>query len=200
MSAKFFGYTLFGLAVGLAAGAGLQMGFNVLRFLVQPDWLAGGAGLWIIAGLGLLVALVFAGCFTFPVKRTLKAPRAGWTLLAVAAGVLLDPYFLAEFGWTDPARAQWLTRAVALTLAAVGLAPALLHAGAPAGLYNAASAAAVAVYAALARFALVPALGGQLDLAAMAPIYLLVYAKGLVLLLAAGALSLYLSRERANPA
>jgi len=200
MSLRFFVYTLFGLVVGLAAGAGVQMGFNVLRYLVQPDWLAGGAGEWIVAGLGLLVALLVAGCMSFPIKRTLKGAPVRWAMLGITLGVVLDPYFLAEFGWTGPAQAQWLTRAAALTIAAAGLAPALSHVSAPVRLYNASSAAAVLLYTALPRFALVPALGGQLDLAAMSPIYLLVYAKGLVLLLLAAALTLYLSQQRADPA
>jgi len=195
MAVRFLLYAGLGLLTGALAGGGLQIAFNVLRFLIQPDWLAGGGGAFLIALLGLLVAAILAGAFAYAVRRARGGGRAGWLFLATAAGVLIDPYFLAEFGWTGPARMQAVSRAAALALPALGFLPLLGQAGRERRLYAALAALAVAAFAALPRFALVPALGGQLDLAAMSPIYLLVYIKGLVLLTGAAVPSLALSER-----
>lgn len=190
-------YAGLGLLVGALAGGALQIAFNVLRYLIRPDWLAGGGGAILIALLGLLAATLLAGAFAYAVRRALGGVRVGWLFLGTAAGVLLDPYFLAEFGWTGPARMQPAARALALALPALGFLPILGTSKRKWRPYMALAALAVAAFAALPRFALVPALGGQLDLAAMSPIYLLVYIKGLVLLTGAAALSLILA-ERAE--
>jgi len=184
-------FALLGLLAGTVAGGALQIGFNVLRFLIQPDWLAGGGGALLIALLGVTLAAMLAGAFAYGIKRALGGrARVRWLFVATAFGLLLDPYFLAEFGWTTAARAQIGTRALALALPAIALPPILALAGNGRVVYGVLVVSAVAVFAALPRFALLPALGGQLDLAAMSPIYLLVYVKGLVLLSLAAALSL----------
>jgi len=201
MRGRLIVYGFAGLALGIAAAGVVQIGFNVLRFMIQPAWLAGGGGAALIALLGLAVAGLVAGGVALGARRALRRGGAGLLFAAVGIGVLLDPYFLSQFGWTGPARAQALMRGLALAVAAAGLAPMLLRSGVSARVYVAAAVAAVALYAALPRFALVPALGGQLDLAAMSPIYVLVYAKGLFVLLLAAAGAIYArDRRRGTPA
>lgn len=201
MRGRLIVYGFAGLALGIAAAGVVQIGFNVLRFMIQPAWLAGGGGAALIALLGLAVAGLVAGGVALGARRALRRGGAGLLFAAVGIGVLLDPYFLSQFGWTGPARAQALMRGLALAVAAAGLAPMLLRSGVSARVYAAAAVAAIALYAALPRFALVPALGGQLDLAAMSPIYVLVYAKGLFVLLLAAAGAIYArDRRRGTPA
>lgn len=198
MAMRLLLYALLGLFLGAAAGGALQVGFNVLRYLIQPDWLARGGGAVLVALHGLLVASVLAGAFTFAVRRALGERRTVWLFLATAFGVLLDPYFLAEFGWTGPARMQAAVRALALALPALGFLSVLGRDRRERRLYAALALLAILAFAGLPRFALVPALGGELDLAAMSPIYLLVYAKGLALLTLAAALSLLLETPAAR--
>ncbi len=190
MSLRFALHALGGLLFGLALAAGVQLGFNVLRFLVAPAWLSPTIEARLLGLTGLLAATLVAGVFMLAVRRALRG-RGRWTLFATTMiAVLMDPYFLAALGWTDPARAQILFRGLALALMALGLARPLIASGVSLRTYVPLAAAAALLHAALPRFALVPVLGGDLETAAMAPIHLLVFARGAVILvLAAAAMS-----------
>ena len=194
MSLRFALHALGGLLLGLMLAAGVQLGFNILRFLVAPAWLSPDLESRLTALTGLLAAILVAGVLTLAVRRAMRNAAAGGLFLATAVAVLMDPYFLAALGWTDPARMQMFVRGLALALLALGLARPLLASGVPLRTYVPLAAAAVLVHAVLPRFALVPVLGGDYETAAMAPIHLLVFAKGAVLLVLATALALSRSR------
>ena len=170
MSLRFALHALGGLLLGLMLAAGVQLGFNILRFLVAPAWLSPDLESRLTALTGLLAAILVAGVLTLAVRRAMRNAAAGGLFLATAMAVL------------------------ALALLALGLARPLLASGVPLRTYVPLAAAAVLVHAVLPRFALVPVLGGDYETAAMAPIHLLVFAKGAVLLVLATALALSRSR------
>ncbi|MFQ5346915.1 MAG: hypothetical protein ACE5ED_03590 [Rhodothalassiaceae bacterium] len=190
MSLRFALHALAGLFLGLALAAGVQLGFNVLRFLVAPAWLSPAIETRLLGLVGLLAALLVAGPFALAVRRALR--RRAWRglLVATATAVLLDPYFLAALGWTAPAREQMLVRGLALALVALGLARPLIAAAVSTRAYALLALAAILLNALLPRFAFVPVLGGDIETATMAPIHLLVFAKGAVLLVLAATLAL----------
>ncbi|RMD89865.1 MAG: hypothetical protein D6807_02880, partial [Alphaproteobacteria bacterium] len=174
----------------LVLAAGVQLGFNVLRFLVAPAWLSPAIETRLTGLVGLLAAILVAGAFTLAVRRALRGGAWRGLVVATAVAVLMDPYFLAALGWAGPAREQMLVRALALALMALGLARPLIAAGVASRAYTLLALMAVLVHAMLPRFALVPVLGGDVETATMAPIHLLVFAKGAVLLVLASTLAL----------
>lgn len=190
MSLRFALHALGGLFLGLVLAAGVQLGFNVLRFLVAPAWLSPAIETRLLGLVGLLAALLVAGVFTFAVRRALRSGAWRGLFVATAVAVLMDPYFLAALGWAGPAREQMLVRGLALALLALGLARPLIAAAVPTRTFGVLALTAVLVHAMLPRFALVPVLGGDIETATMAPIHLLVFAKAAVLLVLAATLAL----------
>lgn len=192
MALRWLLFGLIGLVSGVALAGGVQVGFNMLRYLVQPAWLppSAMAGATAIAGLGAAVA------FALPVGLVLRRAVGGTSLavfvLALAAGLLVDPYFLAEIGWREPARAAVAMRALAGLLAALALTGPVLESGARMLAWLPLAVAAVAAHALLDRFAFVPVLGGDLDLAAMSPLHLLAFARVVLALTVAGGLAVAL--------
>ncbi len=193
MSLRFALHAIGGLLLGLLLAAGVQLGFNVLRFLVAPDWLSPAIETRLLGLTGLLAAILLGGAFAIAVRRAVRGGAWRGLFLATAVAVLMDPYFLAALGWTDPARMQTAFRGLALALMALGLARPLLASGVAVRTYLPPALTAVLVHAALPRFALVPVLGGDVEAAAMAPIHLLVFAKGAVLLVLAAAVGIALT-------
>lgn len=180
-------FGLIGLVFGIVLGGGVQVGFNMLRYLVQPSWLTAP----VLAGLTAITAMVAAVALALPLGIALRRAAGGVGLasivLALVLALLLDPYFLAMLGWREPAQMQLLLRAVAGLFAALALTGPVLAAGGRMLLWLPLAGAAVAAHSLLDRFAFVPALGGDLDLAAMSPLHLLVFGRAmLVLLIAAG--------------
>ena len=189
MSLRFALHAIGGLLLGLLLAAGVQTGFNVLRFLVAPDWLSPAIETRLLGLTGLLAAILLGGAFGIAVRRAVRGDAWRGLFLATAGAVLMDPYFLAALGWTDPARMQAAFRGLALALMAFVLARPLVAAGVSTRTYGVLALTAVLIHAALPRFALVPVLGGDLEAAAMAPIHLLVFARGALLLVLAATLA-----------
>ncbi len=183
---RFLLFALIGLLVGIALAAAVQIGANVVRYLVQPLWLDGAMNRLLLLMTGIVAALFMGMAFGFFNGQTLKdsgifAPVA----LATAAGYLLDPYYLAELGWRTPVLFEALVRALSILLPAVGLGFAFQKARTPPGPYWLFAIAAILAHTLLPRFALIPILGGDLDLAAMTPVHVLVFARGLLFLILA---------------
>lgn len=185
-------FGLIGLLLGTAFASGVQVGFNMLRYLVQPSWLPASA----MAGVTAIAGIVAAAAFALPqglvMRRAVGDTGLAILVLAMACGLLADPYFLAELGWREPARALVPMRALAALLAALALTGPVIESGARMLVWLPLAGAAIAAHAMLDRFAWVPVLGGDLDLAAMSPLHLLVFARAVVLLLAAGGLAVAL--------
>ncbi len=173
------------LLAGLLVAAAIQIGFNILRYLIQPDWLAGRRFRLIVALAGLLAAFAVAVFL-----RRLRAKRPLWpgegmTVLVLA--VATDPYFLAYLGWRGAPEMTELLAALRVMMLWRMLVPwprsrrenwfGLLVLG-------------LVLIAAvlLPRFWLVPKLPGDLETAAMAPIHLFVFAKTAIFVLVGGAL------------
>ncbi|GIX16474.1 MAG: hypothetical protein KatS3mg119_0660 [Rhodothalassiaceae bacterium] len=172
------------LILGIVIAGAIQIGFNVLRYMIQPDWLIGRRFRLIVAATGLLAALALA----WPLARLCLRPRIfrGEPVVLVMLAAALDPYFLAWLGWQAAPRIEPLLaifRMAALWWVLVP-APRARTEVLPA---VALLALALAGAALLPRFWLVPALPGDLETAAMAPIHLLVFAKLAILALLGGA-------------
>ena len=116
--------------------------------------------------------------------------------LGLAWAFLLDPYYLAELGWRTPILFETQMRGLSLLLPALGLAYALKRAGRVQGAFWLFAVAAILAHALLPRFALVPVLGGDLDLAAMTPVHVLVFARGLLFLIIAAAVTFLIKKPR----
>lgn len=189
MNRRVLSHGIVGLLVGLLLAAGVQTGFNVLRYLVAPAWLSPVIETRLLSLTGLVASALIAAALGLALRRGLERP-VGWILpAAVAVALFLDPYYLAALGWSDPARHQELVRGLGLGIIAVALARPLLVDNRDAmRLYALLTGLAVVIHALLPRFALLPVLGGDLETAAMAPIHLLVFAKGMILLIIAAAL------------
>ena len=173
------------LIAGLLIAAAIQTGFNILRYLIQPDWLAGRRFRLIVALAGLLAALAIA-----VLLRRLSPQRPIWPgeqLMMLALAVAIDPYFLAYLGWRGaPEIAEWLAalRALALWRALVPRPRSRRETG-----LDLLVLVLVLVASVLPpRFWLVPKLPGDLETAAMAPIHLLVFAKAALFVLIGGTL------------
>lgn len=197
MAGRFIIYTLSALAGGLVLAALAQVGFNYYRFEMQPAWLSGASAAWGILLAGLSAAVLLAAPIALAAKRALGVPGALWLLAGLVCGLMLDPYFLAQLGWNDPARAQPVMRVLALAIAALGLSVPVARTGTSPVLFALMCAIALFAFGFMDRFALVPVLGGLSEVAAMSPIYLLVYVKGVLLLLGGAALALRWGRPRA---
>ncbi len=174
------------LALGLLLAAAIQIGFNVLRYMIQPDWLVGRRFRLVVALTGLLAALALALPLALFGRRTPTMIAHGWArVLVLALAVLPDPYHLAYLGWqAAPQFAAPLRYAQAILLLAA-LVP--RPAGESRWARLPALIAAVLLYGARPRFWLVPALPGDIETAAMAPIHLLVFTKAALLALLAAA-------------
>lgn len=192
---RFFLFGLIGLSIGAFAASGVQIGFNVLRFLIQPLWLDGPVlyaahlvtGLLAAGFMGILCGLVLA--------RTIKGTHTFIALsLAIGAGLLCDPYFLAELGWRGPSLFEPAMRGLSVVIPAIGFG--LLwhkngHRMIPYGLFTL---LAVVAHMTLTRFQFIPVLGGDIDLAAMTPIHVLVYARGILFFIIASACAMITDR------
>ena len=185
------------LLAGLLVAAAIQIGFNVLRYLIQPDWLAGRRFRLILALAGLLAALVLALFLRRLCTRSALWP--GERVMMLMLAVVADLYFLAWLGWRSaPEMAGVL---------AIGRVAALSWVLMPRprsrreSWFDVAVLAAVLVVSVLPpRFWLVPKLPGDLETAAMAPIHLLVFAKTAIFVLIGAALARALRASEADRA
>lgn len=197
MATRFLIWSLPGLLVGALLAAGVQIGHNLLRYLAQPSWLDAAIAPMLLGLSGLAGGGLMAAALVFSLRRLPQAAKPGiGSFLLLLFAFLADPYFLAELGWRGPALHEQASRAAAMTLAGLAIAALLVSIGTGRVLALAAGALAVISYTLLPRFALVPVLGGDLDLAAMTPVHILVFGKGMLLLLLAGAAALALSEGR----
>lgn len=173
------------LAVGIVVAGAIQIGFNILRYMIQPDWLIGRRFRLIVAATGLLAALALA----WPLARLCPRPRLlrGEPVVLVMLAAAMDPYFLAWLGWQAAPGIEPLLAVLRMAALWWVLAPAA-HTRRETVPAVAVLAVALAVAALTPRFWLVPGLPGDLETAAMAPIHLLVFAKLAILALLGGAL------------
>ncbi len=179
-------FSLIGLLAGIGLAAGVQIGSNVLRYLVQPMWLDGAISRLLLFMTGAVAALLMGSAFGYFTSRALKSRHAFILIaLGVGTGFLLDPYYLAELGWRTPILLETYVRALSILLPALGLAVTTPEFGLKRGPFWLFATAAIFGQALLPRFALVPVLGGDLDLAAMTPVHVLVFARGLLFLIIA---------------
>ncbi len=174
------------LLAGLLVAAAIQIGFNVLRYMIQPDWLAGRRFRLIVALAGLLAALVVA----LFLRRLCTRPPLwpGEQVIMLMLAVVADPYFLAWLGWRSAPEMAGLL--------AIGRVAALSWVLMPRPRSRRESRFDVPVLVLVLiasvlppRFWLVPKLPGDLETAAMAPIHLLVFAKTAIFMLIGAALA-----------
>lgn len=183
-------FGLIGLTLGLILGGGLQLGLTALRFLLQPDWLTQDMASVLTPLVGALTAAAVAGGIAMGLRRALGGVAIGGLFVALWIAALLDPYYLAEFGWVAPARNQDFLRALSFLIAIAGLQGVLRRAGIPSRRFMLPALAGLALYTALPRFTGVILLGGDLDMAVNSPLHLMVFAKACLLLIAATALAM----------
>lgn len=174
------------LILGLVVAAAIQVCFNILRYMIQPDWLVGRRFRLVVVLTGLLAAAALA---FFLARLGRREPAAigneslRFVLLLMA--VLPDPYYLAYLGWQAAPQFAELLRYLQIGLLLIAFVP--TPGGESRWARLPALAAAMALYGARPRFWLVPALPGDMETAAMAPIHLLVFAKAVLLALLAAA-------------
>ncbi|GAB4573885.1 MAG: hypothetical protein Tsb008_09540 [Rhodothalassiaceae bacterium] len=200
MSFRFLALGLAGMILGTLLAAGLQIGHNVLRYLVQPSWLSPGLAhvLLLVTGIGgALLSAATIGAMLRRVAPDGDRPGVG-ALLLLALAWAADPYFLAEAGWRAPATQEALMRAISAAAAGAVLLPLLVRLGAGRYIAGLLLAGAIIAHALLSRFALLPALGGDLELAAMTPVHGLLYLRGMLFVLLAGTAALLLRGRAAK--
>ncbi|RMF12101.1 MAG: hypothetical protein D6757_10115 [Alphaproteobacteria bacterium] len=183
---RMFARGLLLLILGLVVAAAIQVGFNILRYMIQPDWLVGRRFRLVVALTGLLAAAALAFFLARLGRREPAAiGSARLRFLLVLMAVLPDPYYLAYLGWQAAPEFAELLRYLQIVLLLIAFVPP--PGGESRWARLPALIAAMALYGARPRFWLVPALPGDMETAAMAPIHLLVFAKAVLLALLAAA-------------
>ncbi|GEQ98073.1 hypothetical protein JCM17844_17100 [Iodidimonas gelatinilytica] len=192
---KLVGFGLLGLLLGSTVAAGLQIGFNSLRYLVQPQWLVGTNAWLLLLFVGVGGALAIGGgvgCLLRLADKNRIHPLA--IIFGLALGYGLDPYYLAELGWRDPAMMQGSMRALSVLIPAFGFALGLRLKGSMLMVFTGFVSLAALLHALMPRFAGIPILGGDLDLAILSPIHIFVFLRGMFFFLLAIAMQ-YLSHR-----
>jgi len=182
-------FGIIGLAIGLIFGGGLQLGLTALRFLAQPGWLTPGLESILTPLTGALAAAAVAGGLALGLRKALGG-AIGLLFVALWVAALLDPYYLAEIGWTAPARNQAFLRALSFLVAIAGLQSMLRRDAMPPLRFVLPALAGLALYTALPRFTGVILLGGDFDMAINSPLHLMVFAKAGLLLIVVAALAM----------
>ncbi len=179
-------YSLLLLVFGLLVAAAIQIGFNVLRYMIQPDWLVGRRFRLVVALTGLLAAMALAFFLSRAGRgRPAAVGERRWRFALLVLAGMADPYYLAYLGWQSAPQFAAALRYLQIVLLLVAFVPP--PSGESRWARLPALIAAIVLYGARPRFWLVPALPGDLETATMAPIHLLVFAKAALLALLAAA-------------